>query len=138
LEFAAGMPRNAKIRRLTTKYAAKQALRSHVPEEILARRKAGFPIPYRTWLRRELREYVSQILLDRRTLSRGYFQADVMERVLKANLNGTDLSKEVFSLVILELWHRKFVDRDSLNEPAEVTGQFLTAAVSRSVTPTVA
>jgi asparagine synthase (glutamine-hydrolysing) len=134
LEFAAGMPRNAKIHHLMTKYAAKQALRSHVPREILARRKAGFPIPYRTWLRRELREYVSQILLDRRTLSRGYFQAGALERVLKANLNGTDLSKEVFSLVILELWHRKFVDRDSLNEPAEVMGQFVAAAGSRSVT----
>jgi asparagine synthase (glutamine-hydrolysing) len=138
LEFAAGMPRDAKIRRLTTKYAAKQALRSHVPREILARRKAGFPIPYRTWLRGELREYVSQILLDRRTLSRGYFQAGALERVLKANLNGTDLSKEVFSLVILELWHRKFVDRDSVNEPAEMPGQFVAAAVSPSVTHRVA
>jgi asparagine synthase (glutamine-hydrolysing) len=138
LEFAAGLPRDAKIRRLTTKYAAKQALRSHVPREILARRKAGFPIPYRTWLRGELREYVSQILLDRRTLSRGYFQAGALERVLKANLNGTDLSKEVFSLVILELWHRKFVDRDSVNEPAEMPGQFVAAAVSPSVTHRVA
>ena len=43
LEFAAGMPRNAKIRRLTMKYAAKKALKGRIPREILERRKAGLP-----------------------------------------------------------------------------------------------
>ena len=43
LEFAAGMPRNAKIRRLTMKYAAKKALKGRIPQEILERRKAGLP-----------------------------------------------------------------------------------------------
>jgi asparagine synthase (glutamine-hydrolysing) len=113
LEFAAGLPRDAKVRRLTMKYMAKKALKGHVPEEILARRKAGFPVPYRMWLRRELREWVSQILLDRRTLSRGYFNPDAVEKVLRANLDGADFSKVVFSLVVLELWHRIFLDRDS-------------------------
>jgi len=128
LEFAAGMPRNAKIRRLTMKYAAKKALQGRVPREIMARRKAGFPVPYRTWLRRELREYVNQVLLDPRTLSRGYFQPGTVEKVLKANLNGADFGKEVFSLVVLELWHRAFVDRDSVNKPVEMAGQLASAS----------
>jgi|SRR5579872_1019426 len=128
LEFAAGLPRRAKVRRLTTKYAAKQALRKHVAEEILVRRKAGFPVPYRTWIRRDLREYVSEVLLDRRTLARGYLQEGALEKVLRANLSGIDLSKEIFSLVVLELWHRTFVDRDSVNKLADMSGQLAVAA----------
>ena len=122
LEFAAGMPRTAKVRRWTMKYAAKRALKGRVPQEILARRKAGFPVPYRSWLRGELREFVSQIVMDRKALSRGYFKPGALEEVLKANVNGTDFSKEVFSLVVLELWHRAFVDRDSAMRPAETAG----------------
>jgi asparagine synthase (glutamine-hydrolysing) len=120
LEFAAGMPRSAKVRRLTMKYAAKRALKGHVPQEILARRKAGFPVPYRAWLRKELRGWVSQIVLDRKSLSRGYFQSNAIEKVLNSNRNGADFSKEVFSLVVLELWHRAFVDRSSVPAPAAV------------------
>jgi asparagine synthase (glutamine-hydrolysing) len=59
LEFAAGLPRNQKIRRLTMKYLAKKALRGHVPKEIVARRKAGFPVPYQMWLRSSLRDWLA-------------------------------------------------------------------------------
>ena len=47
--------------------------------------------------------------------------------MLKANLNGADFGKEVFSLVVLELWHRAFVDRDSDNKPVEMAGQLASA-----------
>jgi len=128
LEFAAAMPRSAKIHRLTMKHAMKRAVKGCVPEEILGRRKAGFPVPYRTWLRGELREWVSQILLDRKTLSRGYFRPDALEKVITANLNGADLSKEVFSLVILELWHRIFIDDRSVSRPAAVDSALTSAS----------
>jgi asparagine synthase (glutamine-hydrolysing) len=119
LEFAAGLPRNQKIRRLTMKYLAKKALRRRVPEAILRRRKAGFPVPYRLWLRTSLRDWVSEILLDPRTLSRGYFQQPMIEKLIKLNLNGADYSKELFSLVVLELWHRTFADGSLVTSPTE-------------------
>src|SRR5262249_46389262 len=46
LEFAATLPENFKVRGFTTKYIAKTALRTRVPQEILDRKKAGFPVPY--------------------------------------------------------------------------------------------
>jgi asparagine synthase (glutamine-hydrolysing) len=114
LEFAAGLPRNQKIRRLTMKYLAKKALRGHVPKEIVARRKAGFPVPYQMWLRSNLRDWVGDILLDRKTLSRGYFKRGMVEELIHRNSNGADYSKELFSLVVLELWHRTFADGGSI------------------------
>lgn len=120
LEFAAGLPRNQKVRRLTMKYLAKKALRRHVPKAILGRRKAGFPVPYRAWLRTTLVDWVSEILLDRRTIGRGYFRQDMVEELIRLNLNGADYSKELFSLVVLKLWHRAFVDLESVVSPAKV------------------
>ena len=120
LEFAAGLPRDQKVRRLTMKYLAKRALRRRVPKAILSRRKAGFPVPYRAWLRTNLVDWVSEILLDPRTLGRGYFRQDMVEKLIKLNSNGADYSKELFSLVVLELWHRTFADWDSAMTPVEV------------------
>lgn len=125
LEFAAKLPRDYKVRRLTMKYIAKRALRNHVPEEILTRRKAGFPVPYRAWLRNSLRGWVSDILLDSKAVTRGYFQKRTIEELIRANSNGADYGGELFSLVVLELWHRTFADHpsvESANELSEVSG----------------
>jgi len=110
LEFAAQLPRNQKIRGLTMKYVVKKALAKHVPEEILNRRKAGFPVPYDAWLRTNLREWVNEILLSPETLSRGYFQQKTVEDLIQRYHAGAGYSKEIFALIVLELWHRSFID----------------------------
>jgi hypothetical protein len=66
--------------------------------------------PYASWMRRELTGWLRDILFDRRTLERGYFDKGLIERVVSANQEHGNLSKEVFSLVVLELWHRTFLD----------------------------
>jgi len=110
LEFAAQLPRDQKVRGLTTKYLAKKALAKHVPDEILQRRKVGFPVPYEAWLRNDLRNWVNGILRDSKTVSRGYFQQKTIENLIQRHQLGAAYSKEIFALVVLELWHRAFID----------------------------
>lgn len=110
LEFAAQLPRNQKVRGWTMKYVAKKALSMHVPDEILHRRKAGFPVPYEAWLRNDLGEWVNGVLRDPRTVSRGYFQQKTIEGLIQRYQAGAGYAKEIFALVVLELWHRTFVD----------------------------
>ena len=110
LEFAAQLPRNQKLRGLTMKYVAKKAFAKHVPAEILNRRKAGFPVPYDAWLRDSLREWANEILLAPETTSRGYFQQKTVEGMIQRFHAGAGYSKEIFALIVLELWHRAFID----------------------------
>jgi asparagine synthase (glutamine-hydrolysing) len=126
LEFAAGLPRKQKVRGLTMKYLAKKALRKHVPEEILNRRKAGFPVPYASWLRDSLRDRVREILLDPVTISRGYFEKRTVESLISRHQSGEGYDKEIFALIVLELWNRTFSDGTGLEHhlamrPAIVT-----------------
>jgi asparagine synthase (glutamine-hydrolysing) len=110
LEFAAALPRHYKLHGVTTKHILKKALSQRVPAKILERKKTGFPVPYERWIRSEFRDAFSAILTDRKTLQRGYFQKSAVEKMLCANPRGMNYSKEIFSLVVLELWHRTFVD----------------------------
>ena len=118
LEFAAGLPGRFKLRRFTTKYLAKRALVSHVPAQILDRPKAGFPVPYESWLDRELRDRMMDLLLDRTTMSRGYFRPTAVSSLFDSDRHSRRHAKELFSLVALELWHRAFLD----NSPAPTQG----------------
>ena len=111
LEFAASLPAGYKLRGASTKHILKKGLSKRLPAEILYRKKTGFPVPYAGWLRNELRKAVSEVLLDKSTLARGYFKPKTIEAMINAPLP-FNYSKELFSLITLELWHRVFLERE--------------------------
>lgn len=110
LEFAASLPENMKVRGFRTKYLAREALRDKVPVEILERKKVGFPVPYESWMRNELKDWVRDVLLDRQSLDRGYFNRSCIEGIIDRDNRFHVHPKEILSLVSLELWHRSFID----------------------------
>jgi asparagine synthase (glutamine-hydrolysing) len=109
LEFAAGLPENFKVRGFTTKYIAKKSLRNLIPSEILERKKVGFPVPFGAWIKTELKDYVHDVLFDRQTLDRGYFNRASVEGLIRDHGQSGEFPKEILSLVSLELWHRAFL-----------------------------
>ena len=112
LEFAASLPVDFKVKGGQTKRVLKRAFQGRVPAAILTRRKTGFPVPFGRWLNHELRGFVSDIVLSSRAVSRGYFRAQSLGRILDSK---RPLSSETFSLLVLELWHRQFVDQDDFS-----------------------
>ena len=110
LEFAASLPSCYKVRGSQTKRVLKRAFRDVVPREILNRKKTGFPVPYERWLRHELRSFVRDTVCSDRALGRGLFRADAVTRLLDNHASSKSVSKEVFCLLTLELWFRRFVD----------------------------
>jgi asparagine synthase (glutamine-hydrolysing) len=114
LEFAASLPPSFKLNGFTPKYILKKVLSQKIPTEILNRKKTGFPVPYESWLRNDLKDVIWSVLTDRRTIERGYFSKDAVEALLRANSNGTNYSKEIFSLMSFELWQRTFLEREEV------------------------
>jgi asparagine synthase (glutamine-hydrolysing) len=110
LEFAASLPGRYKVHGRQTKYLLKKVLAGRVPAEIIKRKKAGFPVPYAKWLQSDLRDWVADLLLDRRATERGYFEKHAVERLIDQKGHSRNQSKILFTLVALELWHREFVD----------------------------
>ena len=113
LEFAATLPADYKVKGLETKRVLKRAFRGRVPDAILRRKKTGFPVPFGKWLDGELRDYVADTLLSQRAVNRGYFRRDGVERLLSKNGDAGKNAAEKFSLLILELWHERFIDRSA-------------------------
>lgn len=113
MEFAATIPSNLKVRGRTKKYILKRALADLLPEEILHRPKMGFGVPIDHWLRYELRDLAYDTLLGPQCLGRGYYRRETVQRLLDDHTRGrTSWHHLLWTLLMLELWHRTYIDGD--------------------------
>ena len=111
MEFAASLPARFKLRGLTTKYLLKNALRGLVPQENLTRSKMGFGVPIGHWFRAELQGFLKEAILSERSLSRGYFRPEAVLRMVDDHIGRRrDYSHQLWTLLMLELWHQEFID----------------------------
>jgi asparagine synthase (glutamine-hydrolysing) len=112
VEFAAAIPSRYKLKRWNEKYILKQAVAGIVPQAIINRPKRGFPVPISTWFANELNQKAKEVLLEEKTQQRGYFNRQSLEAMLDKQSKGKeDWSAQIFSLLTLELWNRKFIDK---------------------------
>jgi len=111
VEFAAQLPRALKFRWGRGKKILREAFGDLLPASVFTRRKMGFGVPLDQWFRGELRDLVHDTLLDQTARQRGWFRLDVVERLVREHTNGTfDHSVRLWSLIVLELWSRQWLD----------------------------
>ena len=111
MEFAAALPVENKLQGATGKLLLRGALRRILPSEILTRPKKGFGVPLARWFREAHRELLSDVLLDPRSLDRGYFQRDQIEYLIREHRDYVaDHSARLWTLLQLEMWHREVAD----------------------------
>jgi len=111
VEFVAGIPSHLKLKGTESKYILKKAFSDMIPETILNRKKMGFGVPVSRWFRKELKNYIYEILLDQRTLNRGYFKREKVRQLLDDHVAlRYDHSARLWALLVLEIWFRVFMD----------------------------
>jgi asparagine synthase (glutamine-hydrolysing) len=112
LEWVTCLPVSLKLRGINGKYILKKlAERVGVPSEVLHRPKRGFAMPLVHWMRQELKRDLVEILLEPRTLERGYYSKTALRKLVEDHTSGRrDRSHELWLLLMLELWHRNFLE----------------------------
>lgn len=114
IEFVTRIPAGMKLAGIETKHLFKQAIADLVPAEIINRPKQGFGVPIQQWINQQLRERIRDTLNDPRTLQRGYVSRSHVELLLDEHERGRrDHAMALWSLLMLELWHRQYVDKNS-------------------------
>jgi asparagine synthase (glutamine-hydrolysing) len=111
MEFAASLPVAFKQAWGQKKRILKASLRGHVPDAFLDRPKMGFSVPIAEWFRGDLREMAHDVLLSARASQRGYFDPEEITNLLREHAGPIDHGTRLWDLLMLELWHREFVDR---------------------------
>lgn len=113
VEFVCGLPPGWERRWGHPKRLLTSALRDVLPQRIVARRKQGFAFPMAQWMEQELRPVVDDALSPDSIRRRGLFSAAQIGRLRAGFRKGIYDGSVLWELVILELWMRAWLDRQS-------------------------
>jgi len=111
VEMAASIPKAVKRPGGELKHILKQALKPHLPDSILYRKKRGFGAPVGSWFKGQLRPLRAQLLSREVVESRGVFSwpavSDICRLHDESRQDYTDL---ILVLMNLEIWSKIFLD----------------------------
>ena len=115
---SARIPAKLKLKGCEKRYIFKKAFEDLLPREILKKKKHGFGLPTGDWLRSDpgFRGLAHSLLLDSRSLQRGYFKPGAMEELLRkhdaeaSNYYGS----HIWNFMMLEMWHRNHFDQPAM------------------------
>ena len=116
IEFSLTLPPWMKIRRKRPKYILRRYAERLLPRDTTSRGKQPFYAPVEKYLEHPyFRDIVEDTLSAESVRSRGLFRAQAVARLRDATTAGEFVHvKQVFSLVLLELWFRMAVDRQGV------------------------
>jgi asparagine synthase (glutamine-hydrolysing) len=111
VEWAFTVPGHFKLANNEGKLLVKKAMEGRLPRELLYRRKQGFNVPLKLWMREELRPYIRDTFASARFKARGLYRPKSVEALLERHFSGAaDDSNKIFAMLMLELWHQQFAD----------------------------
>lgn len=117
VDFATRIPREVQIKGLAGKTILKKAVEDLLPHPIIYRGKLGFPTPWSGWLAGPRLETIREMLLEPRSLGRGYFKREAIERLFDEHrAKHRDNYDRIWRLMNLELWHRVCLEGESHEE----------------------
>ncbi|MCU0289283.1 MAG: asparagine synthase C-terminal domain-containing protein, partial [Acidobacteria bacterium] len=110
VEFAFSLPPELKVRGTVTKWFFKKAMAGILPDEIINRRKEGFSIPIKNWLRTELKDLMMEYLSQKRLNETGLFNSSYIRQMISEHINGEcDHSHRLWALINFNLWRERFL-----------------------------
>ena len=108
VEFAWSLPLSLKIRNKQSKWILRQVLDRYVPKRLIERPKMGFGIPIDRWLREDLRDWVEDLLDERRLQAEGIFQAEIVRQKWRDHLSGNrNWQYELWDILMFQAWNEK-------------------------------
>ena len=116
VEFASGLPNHLKLDGANRKVLLRRVASNLLPPQIINRPKQGFPIPIERWLQAEASSLMKDMLSKSSIESRGLLNTKYVEQLVAQHLRGyADHSTQLWGLISLEMWFRRFIDSSPSN-----------------------
>jgi len=114
VEWALRVPESIQIHGLAGKTILKKAMEGLLPESILYRPKLGFPTPWSGWLAGPRLDMIERLLVEPRSLERGFFERSAVERLFREHrAKYRDHYDRIWRLLNFELWQRVCLEGES-------------------------
>ncbi len=122
-KVASSLPTKLRVNRKNTKYAMRKAALRHLPIETAEKKKLGFPVPTRVWLRDEKYYNIVKEKFNSDTAKK-FFNTEVITEFLDEHYkNKEDNSRKVWTIFIFLLWYDIYFGDSSPEEQVGATGK---------------
>ena len=109
-KLASRIPTSYKVNRTSTKYAFRLAAKEHVPDETADKKKLGFPVPTRVWLKED--KYYNRVkkAFESETADK-YFNKPALIKLLDEHKTGKkDNGRKIWTVYTFLVWHHEFFE----------------------------
>ena len=107
-EVARHVQPDYRVNREATKYAFRMAAKDYLPEEVAGKKKLGFPVPTRVWLKDEKYYNIVKTAFQSEAAQK-YFNTDKIVKYLDDHKNGkADNSRKVWTIYMFLVWYNQF------------------------------
>lgn len=107
---ASKLTSSQKIKNGQTKFLLREAAKGIVPQHVWNRKKLGFPVPIRHWLKNEMYEWALQLINDSQTDS--LFNKEEIYKLLADHvIEKRDNSRKLWSIFTFMIWHQIYIER---------------------------
>lgn len=109
-DFAKHLPIDFRCNEEATKRAFRIAAKRHIPEATANKKKLGFPVPIRVWLKED--KYYNQVLetLTGSTAEK-YFNTDILVKLMEDHKAGkADNSRKIWTVYVFLVWHKVYFE----------------------------
>lgn len=105
------IPGNLKIKKGVSKYILKKVAENFLPKKIIYRPKASFGAPIRSWITKDLKPMIDDLLSEENINKRGFVDYSFVKKIINKDRSGeADYAYQIYQLLTLELWCREFID----------------------------
>ncbi|WP_078391792.1 asparagine synthase (glutamine-hydrolyzing) [Shouchella patagoniensis] len=113
--LARTLPTEMKLTNKTTKYVLREAMKDLIPKNIVPRKKLGFPVPIRVWLKNELYHWAKNLIQTSET--EDVFNIPFILDMLDEHRKGTgDYSRKLWTVLCYMMWHEIHVTGNIVSE----------------------
>ena len=112
------LPIDYRCNKEATKRAFRIAAKRHIPEATANKKKLGFPVPIRVWLKED--KYYNKVMekLTGETAKK-YFDTAALKKLMEDHRNGkADNSRKIWTVYVFLIWHEVYMESDEVNVPA--------------------
>lgn len=109
-DVARKVPTEYKVTKENTKYAMRQAAHRYLPDMVAEKKKLGFPVPIRVWLREDKYYNIVKEAFHS-PAAQEYFKTEEIMKYLDDHKAGkADNSRKIWTVYMFLVWHKQFFE----------------------------
>ena len=117
-DVARKVPTEYKVTKENTKYAMRQAAHRYLPDMVAEKKKLGFPVPIRVWLREDKYYNIVKEAFHS-PAAQEYFKTEEIMKYLDDHKAGkADNSRKIWAIYVFLVWYEIYIAADEVRIPA--------------------